>query len=148
MKKWIIYGGMFLSIGLAACGKSNSNDQMDGDNSDDMITNQADLASAKFAPPKWIQGTWHNNETGLTYKFHTNNICYITAGAETCFSELLKHYENLRLPAEFTQEANDTLYKFSYTVQEQEASFRFNKISASQISLTGTFGDIVLFEKQ
>ena len=100
MKKAILLLVAF--VGMVACGKDNANG-----------TEGEDISTARFMPPKWIQGSWTTNKQ-FGYAFKTDDFCQITLGNTNCFKE-----KNLPVTNIKDLKTNNT-YKVSYKIGSSE----------------------------
>lgn len=117
MKKAILLLVAF--VGMVACGKDDNNG-----------TEGGDISTARFMPPKWIQGSWTTNNKQFGYAFKTDDFCQITLGNTNCFKE-----KNLPVTNIKDLKTNNT-YKVSYKIGSYEQVFVFEKEGDKKIRVT------------
>jgi hypothetical protein len=117
MKKAILLLVAF--VGMVACGKDDANG-----------TEGGDISTARFMPPKWIQGSWTTNNKQFGYAFKNDDFCQITLGNTNCFKE-----KNLPVTNIKDLKTNNT-YKVSYKIGSSEQVFVFEKEGGNKIRVT------------
>ena len=117
MKKAILLLVAF--VGMVACGKDDANG-----------TEGGNISTARFMPPKWIQGSWTTNNKQFGYAFKTDDFCQITLGNTNCFKE-----KNLPVTNIKDLKTNNT-YKVSYKIGSSEQVFVFEKEGGNKIRVT------------
>lgn len=117
MKKAILLLVAF--VGMFACGKDDNNG-----------TEGGDISTARFMPPKWIQGSWTTANKQYGYAFKAEDFCQITLGNTNCFNE-----KNLPV-SDIKDEKNDNTYKVSYKINTFSHTFLFEKVNEHQIKTT------------
>ena len=118
MKKAILLLVAF--VGIVACGKDDANG-----------TEGGDISTARFMPPKWIQGSWFKDNTKqYGYAFKANDFCQITMGATNCFMEK-------ELPVtDIKDQKTNQFYKISYKISSYEHTYMFEKMNNNEIKVT------------
>ncbi|MFL9835826.1 hypothetical protein [Chryseobacterium terrae] len=130
MKKILIT----LFIGMSFIGCSNSDD--------DSTTQQNNPVTTQyFHPPSWIQGSWKVGNTSY-YKFTNDDFIYVMNG--TSYKVILTQSASSGQTAKVDETITDTDYNFVITAGASSGSYKFHKISSTQIQWINTSNNITL----
>ncbi|MDV6169546.1 hypothetical protein R1T16_14010 [Flavobacterium sp. DG1-102-2] len=92
-----------------------------------------------FNPPAWIQGTWaKENAAAADYNFVINadNICSTAANTNSaCWKEGIAELKKKNANYVISEEATDTFYSVSYTVNGKVTSVMFTKMDDNKIDV-------------
>lgn len=83
-----------------------------------------------FHPPAWIQGFWKVGNTSY-YKFTNDDFIYVMNG--TSYKAILTQTAASNQTAKVDEIISDTDYNFTITAGASSGSYKFHKISSTQI---------------
>ncbi|PJJ68145.1 hypothetical protein [Chryseobacterium geocarposphaerae] len=113
-------------------------------NSDDISsTSQQNnpVTTQYFHPPTWIQGSWKVGNTSY-YKFTNDDFIYVMNG--TSYKAILTQTASNGQTAKVDETITDTDYNFTITAGASSGTYKFKKISTSQIQwLNGVNNNIL-----
>ncbi|OYQ35082.1 hypothetical protein CHU92_11245 [Flavobacterium cyanobacteriorum] len=94
-----------------------------------------------FNPPSWIQGRWmgfaDGINTGMGFKFTSDNWCVITGNSTYCWKEVM---EAPGQTATATEQVSDTDYIVTITTSNTTNVYHFRKVSTTQIQILQASG--------
>lgn len=112
-----------LFIGMTSIGCSNSDD--------DSAPKQSNpVQNQYFSPPNWIQGSWKVGNTSY-FKFTHDDFIYVMNG--TSYKAILTQAAASGQTAKVDETITDTEYNFAITAGASSGSYKFKKISSTQI---------------
>lgn len=90
---------------------------------------------ASLNPPAWIQGTWllEGNSVQSGFRFTSNDVCINSLGLYACNKESLEMYQDTQVHTDVNEEISDTEYSVEITIGSNTTTFKFKKVSATQI---------------
>lgn len=100
-------------------------------NDDDSTSQQNNLVTTQyFHPPTWVQGSWKVSNTSY-YKFTNDDFIYVING--TSYKAILTQTAASNQTAKVDEIVSDTDYNFTITAGASSGSYKFHKISSTQI---------------
>lgn len=112
-----------LFIGMSFISCSSSDD-------DNTVQQSNPSQSSYFHPPLWIQGSWKIGNTSY-YKFTNDDFIYVMNG--TSYKAILTQTASNGQTAKVDETITDTDYNFVITAGASSGSYKFHKISSTQI---------------
>lgn len=112
-------------------------------NSDDDSTSQQNIPTTTqyFHPPTWIQGSWKVSNTSY-YKFTNEDFIYVING--TSYKAILTQTASNGQTAKVDETITDTDYNFVITAGTSSGSYKFKKVSSTQIQGLNGVNNITL----
>ncbi|MDQ0780570.1 hypothetical protein [Chryseobacterium sp. W4I1] len=107
-------------------------------NDDDSSLQQNNPVTTQyFHPPIWVQGSWKVGNTSY-YKFTNDDFIYVMNG--TSYKAILTQTAASNQTAKVDEVISDTDYNFTITAGTSGGTYKFHKISSTQIQ----WGNITL----
>lgn len=94
-----------------------------------------------FHPPSWIQGSWKVSNTSY-YKFTNDDFIYVING--TSYKAILTQTASNGQTAKVDETITDTDYNFVITAGTSSGSYKFKKVSSTQIQWLNGVNNITL----
>lgn len=94
-----------------------------------------------FHPPIWIQGSWKVSNTSY-YKFTNDDFIYVING--TSYKAILIQTASNGQTAKVDETITDTDYNFVITAGTSSGSYKFKKVSSTQIQWLNGVNNITL----
>ncbi|WP_265131742.1 hypothetical protein [Chryseobacterium oranimense] len=112
-------------------------------NNDDDSTSQQNIPTTTqyFHPPTWIQGSWKVSNTSY-YKFTNDDFIYVING--TSYKAILTQTASNGQTAKVDETITDTDYNFVITAGTSSGSYKFKKVSSTQIQWLNGVNNITL----
>lgn len=123
-----------LFIGMTFIGCSNSDD-------DSKV--QQNTTVQYFHPVSWIQGTWIITGTTTSY-FRFTNEDFILLTPYTSYKAILEQTASTGQTAKVDETITNTDYNFVITAGASSGSYKFKKISSTQIQWVNGLNNITL----
>lgn len=101
-----------------------------GNNDDSGSQQNNPVTTQYFHPPTWIQGSWKVGNTSY-YKFTNDDFIYVMNG--TSYKAILTQTAASNQTAKVDEIINDMDYNFTITAGASSGSYKFHKISSTQI---------------
>lgn len=112
---------VIMTISFVSCSNNDDDSSLQKNNS---VTTQY------FHPPAWIQGSWKVGNTSY-YKFTNDDFIYIMNG--TSYKAILTQTAASNQTAKVDEMISDTDYNFTITAGTSDGTYKFHKISSTQI---------------
>jgi len=111
--------------------------------SDDDSTSQQNnpITNQYFHPPTWIQGSWKVGNTSY-YKFTNDDFIYVMNG--TSYKAILTQTASNGQTAKVDETITETDYNFTITAGASSGTYKFKKISTSQIQWLNGVNNVIL----
>ncbi|HCN48172.1 MAG TPA: hypothetical protein DIT10_03630 [Chryseobacterium sp.] len=112
-------------------------------NDDDNSTYQQNnpITTQYFHPPTWIQGSWKVGNTSY-YKFTNDDFIYVING--TSYKAILTQTASNGQTAKVDETITDADYNFVITAGSSSGSYKFKKVSSTQIQWVNGVNNITL----
>lgn len=111
--------------------------------SSDESTNNSD-----FNPPTWIQGTWKYGDSGVGFKFSSNNIYVLTPPSEQSLQGLVDLARNGGQATSVEETTLNTSYSAKMNFYGgQSTTYTFKKLSDTKIEYE-LYGSTMIYIKQ